>query len=176
MAWVLSCKCTVSIPPGPALGWREHHYCPKPLASPPSCSGAALEQDGGREVLGSGHYHPSPPMDILVSPWVAQRICPVGPLVLLEYGGRCAEDTWPQSVVEMAQGSSLLQYTRFAINACNFQRKWSRSPHPSPTASKYLKINEKDPAAVLTCRKLRCALSQVTQLLCSYPSSLKWRL
>lgn len=45
-----------------------------------------------------------PPMDILVSPWVAQGICPVGPLVLLEYGGRCTEAAGPQSVVGMAQG------------------------------------------------------------------------
>lgn len=79
-------------------------------------------------LLALGTATPAP-MDILVSPWVAQRICPVGTHVLLEYGVSCAEAAWPPSVVGMAQGPSPLFSTlALLVMLCNFQWRYSRVP------------------------------------------------
>lgn len=116
------------------------------------------------------------PMDILVSPWVAQRICPVGTHVLLEYGVSCTEAAWPPSVVGMAQGPSPLFSTlALLVMLCNFQWRYSRFP-PLPHCQQISQDGGEEPALVPACRKLRCVLSQVSLLPCAHPSSVKWGL
>lgn len=164
VAPVLSCRRTGSVTPGP-VAWGDHPRQPGPLGL--LCPAQVLprsKMEVGR-LLALGTHCPPTPMDILVHPWVAKEVSPVGTRVLLTYGVQVHGGLLAS--ICCGRGSGPLPSPAInAINALllmlhNFQLRWSRAPR-SPHHQQMSQVRWEDPALVLACHRLRCVLSQVT--------------